>query len=456
MTKQLFDMFDAVSTKQWKQKIQVDLKGADYNDTLIHKSHEGINIKPFYNNDDIADTTSQIAMPSQWNIGQHIVVDTVENANKLALRAIKEGAESLFFLIPFDDTNLEELFNGISIDTKLYIETQFVSKDFAKNLYQWTLKNYDIYLLHDIIGNLAQEGNWYEDSNVDHKILDTVTQYTNFKSIISVDLSLYQNAGASIVQQLAYSLAHANEYLNHFDNQKNSIIKNLPIVFKVAVGGNYFFEIAKLRATRLLWASLSAEYKLPEHCHIIAFPSHRNKTVLDYNVNMLRTTTECMSAILGGADSVYNLPYDTIYSTPNDFGNRIAINQLLVLKNESSFEMVDNAADGAYYIENLTSQFAEKAMDLFKSIEQGGGFLHQLKEGIIQRKLKENAQKEQDLFNNEQITLTGTNKYRNTEEQIPKFQKAPFTEKRERLTTLSPIVKRRLSEELEKKLTKNL
>ncbi|WP_459211982.1 methylmalonyl-CoA mutase subunit beta [Aquimarina rhabdastrellae] len=455
MSTPLFDMFDPISAKQWKQKIQVDLKGADYNETLIYKSHEGIDIKPFYNSEDTQHIDQQIDMPSSWNIAQQIVIEDVDQANTLALQAVKEGAESLFFHIPNETIDFKAVLVGIPTTISLYISMDFISISLADILNQVANNGYTIYALNDIIGHLAQEGNWFDSLTKDHQNLEQILQNSTLKSSLSIDLELYQNGGATIIQQLAYSLSHANEYLNHLENKDITILRNTPIIFNVAVGGNYFFEIAKLRALRLLWATLAKEYAVSEECHLIVSPSHRNKTILDYNVNMLRSTTECMSAILGGANTVYNLPYDTIYSNPNDFGNRIAINQLHVLKSESYFGMVDNPADGVYYIESLTAQFAEKALVLFKNIEAGGGFLHQLKEGTIQRKLKESTDREQELFDTNKISLTGTNTYQNKEEQLPSLEKSPFMEIRSRKTLISPILKRRLSEKIEKEFIKN-
>ncbi|MGB8703846.1 MAG: methylmalonyl-CoA mutase family protein, partial [Gillisia sp.] len=259
--------------------------------------------------------------------------------------------------------------------------------------------------------------------------------------------SLYQNAGATIPQELAYSLAHVNEYLNHFGEQ----LKNQEILFRVAIGSNYFFEMAKIRALRLLYASLASEYDLPETCKIIAVPTRRDKTLYDYNVNLLRTTTQSMSAILGGADEIYNLPYDAIYQKNNEFGDRIARNQLLILKNESYFNKVSNGAEGAYYIETLTSQLASKALDIFKEIERGGGFLKQLKEGIIQKKIQESAEKEQQLFDEGKIVLIGTNKYENPQDKMKDdLELYPFLKMNPRKTLLQPILEKRLAEKKEK------
>ena len=247
-----------------------------------------------------------------------------------------------------------------------------------------------------------------------------------------------------MVQQLAYTLAHANEYFNRLQNY------NTTITINVAVGSNYFFEIAKLRALRILFNTLAKEYNPNINCHIIATPTKRNKTLYDYNVNMLRTTTECMSAILGNADGVANLAYDAIYHKDNEFGDRISRNQLLVLKNESYFDKVNNPSDGAYYIEELTQQLAEKALILFKDIEANGGFITQLIEGTIQRKIKESADKEQELFDNGKEVLLGTNKYPNKNDRMKNdLELYPFVKQNPRKTLITPIIEKRLAEKLE-------
>ena len=247
-----------------------------------------------------------------------------------------------------------------------------------------------------------------------------------------------------MVQQLAYTLGHVNEYFNRLTSIKQ------PITLEVSVGTNYFFEIAKLRALRTLFAILAKEYDHNFDCVIVATPTKRNKTIYDYNVNMLRTTTECMSAILGGANAVANLPYDALYHKDNEFGDRIARNQLLVLKHESFFDKVNNPADGAYYIESLTEQLAEKALTLFKEIEANGGLITQLIEGNIQRKISESAQKEQDLMDSGKEVLLGTNKYPNKNDRMKNdLELYPFLKQNPRKTLITPIIEKRLAEKLE-------
>ena len=454
MSKLLFNEYKSVSAKAWKQKIQLDLKGDDYNEALIWNSPEGIDVKPFYHADEFK-TLPQVssAKVTSWKICQTVYVSDEEQANTKALDVLSRGANSIKFIIPSEDISIDELLKDIDLtSTPLHFELQFLSEEFVKQFVSIPIEgkiNFNI----DILGNLARTGNWYYNLNRDHEILNNIIASSTKQStsLLSIDVSLYQNAGANMVQQLAYGLAHANEYLNHFGEK---VIHQ--INFNISVGTNYFFEIAKLRALQLLWKTLASEYsENVSTCHIYATPTKRNKTIYDYNTNMLRTTTECMSAILGGAHTISNLPYDSVYHKDNEFGERISRNQLLILKHESYFNKVNNPADGSYYIESLTQQMAEKALVLFKNIEANGGFLKQLKEGIIQRKIKESGIKEQKLFNNNEEILLGTNKHPNTTDKIKHdLELYPFVKTKVRKTLIEPIIEKRLAETLEQKRLK--
>lgn len=455
MKSSLFQEFNEVSAKEWKQKIQFDLKGADYNEELIFNSLDGIAVKPFYHLENLKESVNTPS-PKDWSICERFYVASVEKTNHLALKALEKGTESLWFIIPNEKIAIETLFKGIPLEkTIIYLNFNFHSEAYFKRLRSYLkVKKHQIFLQIDVIGNLARSGNWFYSLKKDHEILDTVfADHHKFNSVLSVDSSLYQNAGATIPQQLAYSLAHANEYLNHLQEKPN--FKEIQLQFLTASGPNYFFEIAKIKALRWLFASLASAFKIPETCHILAQPTKRNKTLYDYNVNLLRTTTESMSAILGGANSIFNMPYDAIYHKNNKFGDRIARNQLLVLKHEAYFGKVSNASEGAYYIENLTKQFAEAALIIFKEIEKNGGFLKQLKEGVIQRKIKESAKKEQEQFDNGQLILVGTNKFKNEQDRMKdELELYPFLKQHPRKTLLEPILERRLSEKLEQERLK--
>lgn len=456
--KGLFSEFEQVSAKQWKQKIQYDLKGADYNESLVWESPEGINVKPFYHSEDVKRKTGfSLNKNHSWHIGQFIYVANAEAANKKALDVLSRGAQHLVFQIPDASVDLEKLLDEINLGTiQIYFEFGFLDADYIEKLINFlSLRKAKAFLNIDLVGNLARSGNWFYNSKKDHELLNDIFSMSTKNDQITcfgVDTALYQNAGANGIQQLAYGLAQANEYLNHVNNVSSDMVeKASPFLFKAAIGPNYFFEIAKLRALRLLWRTLTAEYGMATDCHILTLPSKRNKTLYDYNVNMLRTSTECMAAILGGADTVCNLPYDAIYHKDNEFGERIARNQLLLLKEESYFDEAVHAAEGNYYIETLTDQLAEKALVLFKQIEAGGGFLKQLKEGKIQQKIKESAEKEQALFDDGHSVLVGSNKFENKKERMKdNLELYPFVKTEKRQTLIEPILEKRLAEGLEK------
>ena len=440
MKKHLLTDFDPVSAKAWKQKIQVDLKGAEYNETLISKTLEGIHIKPFYHNDDGIATTEIPGTPSGWNITQGVFIDDVKIANNIAIDALEKGAEAIVFTAekPF---NIPSVFKDFPFSkATIYFDFSFLDIEFVKELSLYLTKHKaEFYLNLDPVGKLSKEGNWFKSQKEDFKALQSLSKTGN---TISVDTTNYQNAGANMVQQLAYALAHANEYLNH--QTTNSI------TFKIATGTHYFFEIAKIRALRILYASLAKEFDCSQTCHVIAQPSRRNKTVYDYNINMLRSTTEAMSSVLGGADAVCNMPYDVLYHKSNEFGERISRNQLLILKAESYFDVVSNPADGAYYIESVTQELASKALELFKQIEDGGGFIKQLLQGDIQKKIKESASKQQALFDNGSITLLGTNKHPNPMDLMKEnLELFPFLKSNPRKTLIQPIIAKRLAEAIE-------
>jgi len=441
----LFEEFDTVTAKEWKLQIQMELKGANYNDTLIWESLEGIKVKPFYHND----TNEYLQIPTpetNFDIAQEIYIDNPEIANKIALDALKKGATAIQFIAPqsFDLDVLFQGFNTLKNKPKLYFKNQFFSAQFNTSLLNYFADN-TISIQQDIIGNFAKSGSWFSDKKTDFEVLRKQIKEHPNKISIAVDVSIYQNAGANYLQQLAYALGHASEYLNFLGEEA---AKN--IQFEFAIGSNYFFEIAKFRAFRYLWQQLTREFGFEQPANIIAKPSKRNKTIYDYNVNMLRTATEYMSAILGGANIITTQAYDHIFKKSNAFSQRIARNQLLLLKEENGFENAQNFASGSYYIESLTLSLAKKALILFKDIEKSGGFLKQLKANIIQDKIKDSALKEQALFDSGKLTLLGTNKYPNSDDLMKdELDLYPFIKNKPKKTSIQPVIARRLAEKME-------
>ena len=441
--------FEPVSSEAWKQQIQFDLKGADYNKTLLTNTNEGITIKPFYH----ANEFEKLLIPqnnSNFLICEKIVVNNINKALLNANLALKNGANALKFVAykPFDfQILLAELRNK---SCEFHFELHFFAENFVENLSEF-LKDETFYLNIDIIGNLAQTGNWFSSKQLDLEFTQKILQLSTAKSVLGVNAALYQNAGANAVQEIAYALAHANDYLTFFGAQYASKIQ-----FNFAIGTHYFFEIAKFRAFKYLYNLILEQYNATANAIIFAEPGLRNKTILDFNVNMLRTTTEIMSAVLGGANTVANCAYNAVFEEPNEFGQRIARNQLLILKEESYFKNAQSIPNNAYFIEAITVQLAQKALKLFKEIESTGGFLHQLKQGTIQRKIGENAKKEQEQFNANQLILLGTNKYPNKTEKLnPLWLKSVSKKENRKKTLIIPVLPKRLAEEFEQKILKN-
>ncbi|MGB5316316.1 MAG: methylmalonyl-CoA mutase subunit beta [Robiginitalea sp.] len=444
-----FSEFPRISDKAWKQQIQVDLKGGDYNELLTWTSPEGIVVKPFYSAEDlpVSDKKSADSPRREWRIGYALDARSSKSVS-LLVNHLENGVETLWIKVHGENT--ENLPRLATLDAPQFWDACTLDEKFADVLK--TAATSSVHILVDPIHSLAESGNWATDEKIDFEVAGNLARQEGVRASLAIHSNLYQNAGANRIQELAYALAHGCEYLEKADtdNRLKPLLEEP--VFLVATGSDYFFEIAKIRALRRLWEILSQAYGFSGKCKIIASPTLRNKTLYDYNTNMLRTTTESMAGILGGADLICNLPYDALYHPENDFAARIARNQLLLLKHESYFSSVRNPADGSYYIESLTDQLGQKALELFKTIEKGGGFLSQLQAHTIQKKIAESAEKEQKAFDKGDRVLVGTNKYANTDDRMRDvIEKDPFRAIRKVQTRIAPVLARRLSESNERK-----
>lgn len=444
MKPNLFDEFNTVSAKQWKQKIQFELNGKDYNETLLWHSNEGVTIRPFYTKEDrthlkINYNTKKI------NYCQSFFIDDTKVINALITKAIENNTDAIYLSADkiFD---YKSVFKGIDHKkTLIYFDFSFLDSEFLIELHSY-FSSKNVFFCTDSIGNLARTGNWHKNLQSDHQELAKIIDATY--NSIQVNTSIYQNAGANIAQQLAYGLAHANEYLNLYGEENAGKIH-----FKFAIGSNYFFEIAKLRAFRILWEALLNQYNINNvTAHIFAQPTLRNKTVYNAQSNSLRTTTECMSAILGGADSIINFRHDIIHKKNNKKTQEIADKQLQALINKIGLDSPENIVNGTYYIEALTEQLAEKSLTIFKQIEKGGGFLKQLKDGIIQQKIKESSEKEELEFEKSKTPIFNLNKLEKIKTELQLY---PFAKKRIVKTLIEPIIQKRLAEKIEQNRLKN-
>jgi methylmalonyl-CoA mutase len=402
--KKLFSEFGPASAQQWKEQICKDLKGADFK-TLVWKNPNGFEVGPFYTAGDVHEAREPLFERNTWEITEEIVVTDERNANKKALRALQGGASSLHFILT-KKPDFAVLLNEISIQ---HIELNFIlryhDQDFKERFYSFlegqhiSTEKVNGGISFDGIANFVETGKWYISEEAD----------LNWKNSW-INGWIYQNAGATQSFELACVLAHAHEYLLRLEQKRK-------FKFSLSIGGDFFGEIAKLRALRKLWPLLAREYKGEEQIRIHACNSHLNQSYRDAYNNMLRTTTEGMSAVIGGCDSVTLQAYNKSFEGTNEFGERIARNQQLIFREESYLDKVSDMGAGSYYIESLTDLIAHQAWEEFKAIEDKGGFLACLRSNYIQDRIKHQAESMITEFRSEKYVLVGVNKFQNKNEQ---------------------------------------
>ncbi|MCA4781248.1 methylmalonyl-CoA mutase [Empedobacter stercoris] len=421
----LFQDFDTISEKEWKNKVQVELKGLEYNETLVWGTNDQINVKPLYTKDDVDYSTIQPLPKSSkdWKI----ISKYTGNKNQ-------DYSFLYGYLI-----NQKEANSTLDLPNYLDLFIQYDGSSALKSLEKLpNLKYLDI----DPYGYLAQNGLWQNDSeNATKELIKEALALENFEKVISIQGDIYQNAGANHVQQIAITLAHAVEYLENFGADVAD-----KIYFKFAVGSNYFFEVAKLRAFRFLWKMILEQYNKESEAFVFTSTSDRNKSKLDIYNNVIRSTVEASSAIFGSSDAVFVGAYDEL-NNESDFGLELAAKQQLLLQKESYLNQFADPAAGSYYIETLTNQMAENALELFKTIQTAGGFIKALQSETIQDFIYTSAKKEQKDFDEQNIKLIGVNKFRNPSDVIEKMPK----EKIVKPALFIPIVPTRLAEKEENK-----
>ncbi len=391
----LFTEFSPTTAIQWKEQLIKDLKGIDYT-SLVWKTNSGIDIKPFYTKEDITSSKNPIFEKNDWAICENIIVLDELAANKQALNALQNGASGLVFHI-HKKTDFNTLLNDILLQ---HIYSLFiVSAEFKSELTNF---------LNSITtgNNCFLECDRTLDGNID-----------NTTNTVTINTNLYQEAGSNTINELAFSLAHLNEYLN----STKTPITNVHI--NMCVGGDFFTEIAKTRALRQLTTFLLNQYSLNASIHIHAKTTLINKSNIDSYNNMLRTTTESMSACIGGANSILVLPFDIEFNNQNDFSSRMARNQQLILKDESYLNIVSDISAGSYYIESLTETLCEKAWEHFKLIESKGGLLACLKSNYVQDVIAKDAEILINQFKNGNLILVGVNKFQNKLEDLQTLKK---------------------------------
>lgn len=449
----LFTEFPPVPTDDWEKVIAADLKGADYEKRLVWKTWEGIAVKPYYRAEDLQNLQWLLDnLPGEfpfvrgaqrtgndWEVRAEIYESDVNAANTAALRNLQRGCDAVSFRSRICGCNgklygqnvqvqadFDALLKGIDLAaTKVYFDWGTRSAQALAMLYNKAAGKpvKGGALLFDPLAELAKRGKL--DLKKD-EILSEAAQVAKFAAeklpsvrAITVQTHHFHNAGASIVQEMTIALAAGSEYMNALTDAGLSAAQAASqIGFSFSTGSNYFFEIAKLRAFRALWANVLKAYGVTGTALIHCRTSLWNATVFDPNVNMLRATTEAMSAAIGGCDALTVVPYDSAFKTPDEFSYRIARNTQLLLKHEAGFDRIVDPAAGSYYVETITDQLAAKALEGFQKIEAEGGLLASLLAGSVQKAIAAvQVQKDKAITQRREVFL-GTNAFPNLLEKM--------------------------------------
>ncbi|MDY4927119.1 MAG: methylmalonyl-CoA mutase small subunit [Prevotella sp.] len=438
----LFQEFVAPTKQEWLDKIEVDLKGADFQKRLVWRTNEGFNVQPFYRREDVEKLQTPLSLPgeypfvrgnkkhdNEWYVRQNIVAASAKEANQKALDVLNKGVTSLGFRIPGNEVSKDyvaTLLDGIFCDC---VELNFStckrhSVELAEILVDYFQeKGYDKEKIvasidWDPIEKIVVKGKDTEALLQYAKTLvETVKDYPHFR-VISVNTVALNNAGAYIVQELGYALAWGAEYLQQLvEAGVEPTLAARKIKFNMGISENYFMEIAKFRAARLLWADIVKQFEPVCDCAckmiVNAETSRYNMTLFDAYVNMLRSQTETMSAALAGVHSIVVTPFDAAYETPNEFSERIARNQQLLLKEECHFATVVDPSAGSYYIEELTTSLANEAWKIFLAVEEQGGFLAAVKAGTVQDDINATNDKRHLHAAQRREFILGTNQFPN-------------------------------------------
>ncbi len=446
----LFAEFPEVSTEAWEAAIAVDLKGADYERKLVWRTTEGFNLRPYYRAENLEGLETLgtqagefpylrgVSGDNNWLTHQTIAVKCPKAANEAALKMLNAGVDSLGFCL----CNAEAEFTAEDLDTLLAgivlpaVELTFCGKGVGKLVALVLAKaekegvaKEDLrvnFAIDPIVKHLSQKGDWCEEcegSKCIAKLADLVKATADYKRVhvVNVSANVFSDSGSTIVEELSFGLSVAHEYLVRLMEAGLTVDQAAKkIRFTFAVTSNYFMEMAKFRAARLLWANIVKQYEPACECSCKMFVHARtsawNQTVYDPYVNMLRGTTEAMSAAIAGVHSLEVLPFDYAYTTPTEFSERIARNQSLLLKHESHFDQVIDPAGGSYYIENLTKTIADEAWKLFLELEEKGGYVEAFKAGYVVERVKASAAAKDKAIATRRQILLGANQYPNFNE----------------------------------------
>mgnify|MGYP002579023783 FL=1 len=469
-SEKLFTEFPPVPTEKWEEVITADLKGADYERKLVWKTGEGFNVRPYYraeNLEGIKFLGSQAGefpyvrgthAHNRWRVHQTVSVVCPKEANAEALKILNAGVDSLGFCIAsadFSAADLDMLLKDICIPA---VEITFCGEKMA-NVAELVLAKVEkegiakedvriAFCIDPLVKGLSSKGDFCSPNGEKciARIVELIHKTKEYKHvrIVTVAGQTFGNSGSTIVEELAFTLSAGHDYLVRLTDAGLDVdAAARKLRFSFSVSSNYFMEIAKFRAARMLWANIVKGYGPAKNCackmQIHAETSRWNQTVYDPYVNMLRGTTEAMSATIAGVHSLEVMPFDASFENPTEFSKRIARNVELLLKNESHFDQVVDPAGGSYYVENLTQSIAAEAWKLFLEIEEKGGYTAAYKAGFVKERIAASAAAKDKAIATRRQTLLGANQYPNFTEVADKAITAEaVTRKQAEGNTLAP------------------
>jgi len=437
--------FPAVTTAEWEARIMEDLKGADYRKRLVWKTHHGVEVMPYYRAEHLEALPFMGSLPGEapfvrgnktgnngWEVRQDFDDEDLAKANALARKAIANGVQAVGLNVGqvHDGKELARLLQGIDLArTAVHLLHSKNYLPLFRNLLSLAPDTgFRGSLNFDPLGYMLLHGAPY--GSLDNNMADAAEllrlaagRSPGFR-VITVNGQHVHNAGAGIVQELAFLLSQGNEYLASLTDQGFTADEVAPAMqFRLAIGSDYFPEIAKVRAAKMLWSAVVAQYHPTKEesrmMNIQAESSMWNKAVYDPYTNLLRTSTEAMSAAIGGVDALVLHPFDATFRPPGDFSLRLARNQQNVLKHEAYFDKVVDPAAGSYYIENLTHSVAEAAWQLFVQTEEQGGFTACAGKGFLKEEIEKTCrQRDMDIAMRKTVFI-GVNQYPGSSERLP-------------------------------------
>jgi methylmalonyl-CoA mutase len=404
----LFSDFKPSTAAEWKNQVIKDLKGEAY-ESLVWHNDNGFEIQPFYTSENLKHTYEPAFTHAEWEICVHGKSQDAKKLNSQLLRDLQNGATSISVNCKNIDLNVALKDVQLNFIQSIFYVDEVSAGELKKYLEgNFKLNEINCSLFPEKLDSQKDLDNWY-------KVISLFKKYGNIKTV-GVDALTFHNQNCLAYYEVAVIFSALIEQLE-FLSQKAEI-PNSDSVIKTGVSSDYFVQMAKLRAIRRLWSVFKTEYDIKNNLHLIVETSLTNKSVSDSYNNLLRTTVEAMAAVSGGCDELIVTEFDVLFPTNKNLAERMAVNQQLILKEESYFDKMADTACGSFYVESITDAIAAKALETFKRFENEGGYFKCLEKNIFSTEINEQAKQRKELIKTQKQIAIGVNKFRNEKEKL--------------------------------------